>query len=209
MALTSKEDLRTVYRSASQVAIDKVITRLDHHVEDFLAKSPFFVLSTADADGRCDGSPKGGEPGFVRILDERRVGWADYSGNNRLDSFENMVTNPSVALLFMIPGLNETLRINGVAELSTDSELCEQLATKGRPAKVAVVVTVDEAYLHCAKALRRGSLWDTDAWPEPEELPSGPAIFKDHGEIDVDTDLIQAALDADLEATLWEPGGNV
>ncbi len=153
MALTSRDDLRTIYREAKE---------LDHHCVNFLAKSPFMVLSTADENGVVDGSPKGGEPGFARVLADGRVGWADSSGNNRLDSFENVVRNPSVAMLFMIPGLNETLRINGTAELLTDPELGEQLSLGGRPAKVVVAVTVEEAYMHCAKAFRRASLWEPD-----------------------------------------------
>src|SRR6185295_18655706 len=97
--------------------IGKVIHHLDPHCADFLAKSPFLLLSTASADGVCDGSPKGGPPGFARALDENRLAWADFSGNNRLDSFQNLVANDSVAVLFLIPGLDETLRVNGRAEL--------------------------------------------------------------------------------------------
>lgn len=159
MTIESVDGLREIYRPASGGAVAKVIGLLDEHCRDFLATSPFFVLSTADTDGRCDGSPKGGHPGFVEMLDEHRVAWADYSGNNRLDSFENIVDNAGVALLFLIPGLSETLRINGRAELSTDPELRERFAIDGRTAKVVVVVHVTEAYVHCAKALRRSDRW--------------------------------------------------
>src|SRR4051812_32913383 len=113
MQLGSADDLRAIYRPPGRGAVDKVIARLDEHCVDFLAKCPFFVLSSADADGFCDGSPKGGPPGFVQALDEHRLGWPDYSGNNRLDSFQNVVSNARVALLFLIPGLDETLRVNG------------------------------------------------------------------------------------------------
>ena len=125
MALTSRDDLRTIYREAKGGAVDKVIHELDHHCVNFLAKSPFMVLSTADENGVVDGSPKGGEPGFARVLADGRVGWADSSGNNRLDSFENVVINPSVAMLFMIPSLNETLRINGTARLRDEAEFVD------------------------------------------------------------------------------------
>lgn len=207
MALTSKEDLRTVYRDASGGAVNKVIHELDHHCETFLAKSPFMVLSTADADGTVDGSPKGGEPGFARKLDDGRVAWADSSGNNRLDSFENLVSNPHVALLFMIPGLNESLRINGTAELLTDSDVCELLSLGGSPAKVVVAVTVNEAYIHCAKAFRRAALWEPDSWLPDEEIPSGVAMLKDHAAIPAPVETIAEHYDADVEATLWKPGG--
>ena len=165
------------------------------------------VLSTADADGVVDGSPKGGQPGFARALDEHRLAWADSSGNNRLDSFENMVANPSVGLLFMIPGLDETLRVNGTSELSTDSTLCEQFAFGDRPAKVVVVVTIDEAYMHCAKAFRRAALWDPESWIEKDSLPSGVCMLRDHAAIDADVETIDAGYQADIEATLWSPGG--
>jgi len=205
MALTSREDLRSIYREAKGAPLDKVIHELDQHCADFLAKSPFMVLSTADADGVVDGSPKGGEPGFARVMADGRVAWADSSGNNRLDSFENVVANPSVALLFMIPGLNETLRINGTAELLTDPDLCAEFSLGGRPAKVVAVVTPREAYLHCAKAFRRASLWEPDTWSQ--ELPSGAEILRDHAAFDMPVDVLEDAYQADIEATLWNPGG--
>ncbi len=207
MELSTPDDLRTVYRHPRGGPVDKVIDALDHHCVDFLARSPFFVLSTADGDGVCDGSPKGGAPGFVEVLDEHHVAWADYSGNNRLDSFENVVRNDRVALLFLIPGLDETLRINGTATLSTDPELCRRFAVGDRPARVVVVVTVAEAYLHCAKALRRGGLWDTDSWLPSDELPSGSCIIRDHASIDAPIEVIDEARIADLDKTLWAPGG--
>lgn len=208
MALTSKEDLRTIYRDAAGGAVAKVIQELDEHCADFLAKSPFMVLSTADADGLVDGSPKGGEPGFAQVMADGRVGWADSSGNNRLDSFENMVDNPSVALLFMIPGLNETLRINGTAELLTDPDLCAQFSLGGKPAKVVAVVTPHEAYLHCAKAFRRASLWEPETWTATDDLPSGAEILRDHTAFDIPVEALDEAYQADIDATLWNPGGD-
>jgi PPOX class probable FMN-dependent enzyme len=208
MTIDTTDSLREVYRPASGGAVAKVISVLDDHCRDFLAKSPFFVLSTADSEGVCDGSPKGGAPGFVEMLDEHRVAWADYSGNNRLDSFENIVDNAGVALLFLIPGLSETLRINGNAELSTDAELLERFAVDGRAAKVVVVVNATEAYVHCAKALRRSELWNTDSWVGDDERPNAAAILKDHAAIDVPAEVIEDALAKDLDATLWKPGGD-
>ena len=208
MAIDSTQDLRQIYRPASGAPIDKVIASLDEHCRRFLELSPFFVLSSADTAGRCDGSPKGGRPGFVQMIDSHRVAWADYSGNNRLDSFENIVDNAHVALLFLIPGLNETLRINGRAELSADPELCERFAVDGRPAKVVATVHVDEAYVHCAKALRRGELWEPESWPGDEERPNAAAIIRDHASIDVPAEVVEDALAKNLAATLWQPGGD-
>lgn len=207
MALSSNDDLRTIYRPAQGGAVDKVIHTLDDHCEDFLRRSPFMVLSTAGTDGTVDGSPKGGEPGFVRMLGPTQIAWADSSGNNRLDSFENMVANPHVACLFMIPGLNETLRINGTAELRTDPDLLDAFAFGDRPAKVVAVVTVSEAYVHCAKAFRRASLWEPDAWPDADDLPNGVAILRDHAEIEAPVDAIIEVYEQDVADTLWAPGG--
>ena len=207
MVLTSSEDLRTIYREARGGPLDKVIETLDHHCVDFLEKAPFMVLSTADADGNVDGSPKGGKPGFAQVLSPSQIAWADSSGNNRLDSFENIVRNAQVACLFMIPGLDETLRINGVAELHTDAELCERFAFGDRPAKVVAVVNVVEAYIHCAKAFRRASLWDPDSWLGQEAIPNGVETLRDHAAIDATVEQIDAAYQQDAAATLWVPGG--
>ncbi len=207
MRLDSVGDLRSVYRQPARGAIDKVIHQLDTHCRDFIAKAPFFLLSTADGHGTCDGSPKGGPPGFVQVLDDRHLAWADFAGNNRLDSFQNLVSNDSVALLFLIPGLDETLRVNGTAALVTDPELCVELAIEGKPARVVVAVTVGEVYIHCAKALRRVALWSPESWLNPADLPSAACIVKDHAAIEADLATIEQAREHDLEATLWEPGG--
>jgi len=205
--LSSVDDLRSTYRQPSQRAVDKVIDRLDEHCVDFMAKSPFILLSTASADGACHGSPKGGPPGFAQVLDDRRLAWADFSGNNRLDSFQDLVSNDNVAVLFLIPGLDETLRVNGTAALVTDPELCEQLAVGGKAARVVVVVTVAEVYVHCAKALRRAGLWSPDSWLDPKDLPSAACMLKDHAVLDADPAAIEDSLEQGLQSTLWEPGG--
>jgi PPOX class probable FMN-dependent enzyme len=207
MRLGSVDDLRAIYRQPGRGAIDKVIHRLDRHCEDFLAKSPFFILSTANANGVCDASPKGGPPGFVQVLDDQHLAWADFAGNNRLDSFQNLVTNASVALLVLIPGLDETLRVNGEAELVTDPEIRARFTIEGKEPSVVVVVTVAEAYIHCAKALRRAALWSLTSWLDPALLPSAACIVKDHAALEADIASIERARQQDLETTLWEPGG--
>jgi PPOX class probable FMN-dependent enzyme len=142
-----------------------------------------------------------------RVLGEHQLAWADYSGNNRLDSFQNLVTNDGVALLFLIPGLDETLRVNGTAELRTDPDLLEQFTVGDKQARVVVVVTVVEAYIHCAKALRRAALWSPDSWLSSDDLPSAACIVKDHAAISLDVGAIDEARERNLRATLWEPGG--
>ena len=208
MELRSADDLRTIYREASGAPVDKVIGSLDQHCVDFLARSPMMILSTADAEGNCDGSPKGGAPGFAQALDPNRLAWADLSGNNRLDSFENVVRNDKVALLFMIPGFNETLRVNGTCELSTDSELCERFALDGTPARVVAVVTLSEAYIHCSKAFRRSSLWQPDTWLDLDDLATGACMVRDHASVEIDDELLHAWYEKDVDQTMWQPGGD-
>src|ERR1700677_4094983 len=179
-AITTVEQLRAIYREPAERALLKEKDRLDGHCRDFIARCPFMLLSSANGRGECDVSPKGGPAGFVRVIDDKRLGIGDAAGNRRLDSLQNILENPGVGLLFLIPGLGETLRVNGRAELTRDPELLDGLETGGRPATVALVVTVEQAYLHCAKCILRAHLWDQGTWQADEELPSAAAILNDH-----------------------------
>jgi len=207
-AIQSVEELRELYRSPSGAALDKVIDRLDEHCRTFVTHSPFLILATADRDGRCDVSPKGGRPGFVTVLDDQHLAWGDLSGNNRLDSMQNLVSNQGAALLFMIPGLDETLRVNGTAVISTEVELRERCPVDATTPRVVTLVEVSEAYIHCAKALRRGAIWHPDSWPDRSDLPAVACMLRDHtGTRGVEPDQIEAVLEADYRRTLWQPGG--
>jgi len=186
----------------SRTARDKEIARLDDNCRAFLARSPFLVLSTAGADGRCDASPKGGPPGFVRVLDDRRLAFGELPGNRRLDSFANLLERPFAALLFLIPAVEETLRVNGAVTLSRDPELLETVSLGKTPA-LAVVVEVEQAFLHCAKALKRSQLWQPDAWPELDGLPSAAAIWRDHAADTRTVAEIEAHLDESYTQRLW------
>jgi uncharacterized protein len=178
--ITSIEQLRDVYPPPKARSVEKEVDYLDVHCRRFLELSPLVLVATADRAGNCDVSPKGGPAGFVRVLDDRRFLIPDATGNRRLDSFQNMLANPRVGTLFLIPGMRETLRINGRVELTIDPDLLDGLETGGRPAKLALIVTVDTAYLHCAKALIRSKLWQTDTWSDPDALPSAAEILNDH-----------------------------
>ncbi len=179
-AVTTLEQLREVYPAPAERSVLKEVDHLDHHCRAFIALSAFVLISSSDADGACDASPKGGPPGFVTVLDDHRLLIPDATGNRRLDSLQNMLENPRVGLLFLIPTMGEVLRVNGQVELSRDPELLQGLQTGGRPAKLALIVTVEEAYLHCAKSIIRSKLWKTESWPDPEELPSAAEILNDH-----------------------------
>ncbi len=160
--ITEEAELREIFGWPSERALNKQIDRLDKHCRAIIAKSPFLLLGTSDATGRCDVSPKGDYPGFVRVLDDRTVAIPDLPGNNRLDTLMNMLNNPQVGLIFMIPGMNETLRINGKVRLIRDAALLESMAYQGKLPKLAIVVDVQEVFTHCPKAFLRSKLWSEE-----------------------------------------------
>jgi len=173
--LTSRDHLRNIYPDPKGAALDKQLDALDSHCRDFIAQSPFLVLGTVG-----DVSPKGDHPGFVQVLDERTLVIPDRKGNNRLDSFENIVDDNRVALIFFVPGMNETLRVNGRGELSADSNLLETMSLNGNPPQAALIIHVEEAYLHCAKALLRSKLWDSENLVKKGDLATGPEMLAAH-----------------------------
>jgi PPOX class probable FMN-dependent enzyme len=179
-AITTLEELREIYPPPKERSVQKELDHLDRHCRDYIALSPFVLVASSNRAGACDVSPKGGPPGFVRVLDEQRLVIPDATGNRRLDSLQNMLENPQVGLVFLMPGMGETLRVNGSVELSTDPALLDGLETAGHPAKLALVITAQQVYLHCAKCIIRSKLWQTDSWPDRDALPSAAEIFSDH-----------------------------
>jgi uncharacterized protein len=193
--IETKEGLRDFYAPPIERARLKTLPRLDRHCRDYIALSPFLCLGTAGPDG-LDVSPRGDRPGFVRILDDRTLAIPDWPGNNRLDSLTNLTVNAQVGLLFLIPGVQETLRVNGAARISTDPALLSHWETNGKLPKSALVVTVREAYLHCGKALIRSRLWEPDYRIERNRLPSYGCMLKDQ------VDIADSA--AEIEASVAE-----
>jgi len=171
--------LRALYRDPSERALRKQLDHLDIHCRRFVALSPFLVIASTDAAGRVDASPRGGDPGFVKVADDRTLLIPDSPGNNRLDSLQNLLDRPGVGLFFMVPGVDETLRVNGVATLRTDEALLELCTSERRRPPLVIAVTVQEAYLHCAKALMRSKLWDASAKQARAVLPSMNQMLKD------------------------------
>jgi PPOX class probable FMN-dependent enzyme len=164
--------LRALFPPVHAIAAIKSLPALDRHARDFIARAPFVCLGTQGADGRADVSPRGDAPGFVQVLDDRRLALPDRPGNNRLDSLANIIGNPQVGLLFMIPGFDETLRVNGTAQLSTDPDLLALGRVDDRDPRLMVVVHVAEVFLHCAKAFRRSGLWDPAKHQDRSTMPS-------------------------------------
>ncbi len=198
--------LRDVYREPHDVVRRKVIDRVDQSAAAFIAASPFAVIATHGPDGG-DASPRGGPPGFVAVLDEHRIAFGDLAGNNLLDTYTNLIDHPDVGILFLVPGVDETLRVNGRATLTTDPAVLDATTIDGRRPKMAVGIDVDACYIHCAKAFRRSDLWDQTTWPRTDDQPSAACILRDHLDIDVDPALIAADLEAGYQVTMWEPGG--
>ena len=171
-AITTEAELRARFAAPGRLAVQKQLDRLDANCRRFIALSPFLCLATSRPDGLADNSPRGDAPGFVQVLDDRTLVVPDRPGNNRLDSQTNIIHNPNVGLLFFIPGVTETLRVNGRATITAEPELLARFEVRGRAPKVAILVAVAEAFLHCSKALIRSRLWQADAQVDRKALPS-------------------------------------
>jgi PPOX class probable FMN-dependent enzyme len=204
--ITSEEELRERYRLPGNT-VEKVLPRLDQHARTFIETAPFVLVGTASPDGSGDVSPKGGPPGFVVVLDDRRLAIPDLAGNNLLDSITNIVAGSGVGLLFLVPGVDETLRVNGHACVTTDPAVLDACAVKDRRPKAAIGVTVTQQYMHCAKAFRRSALWQPDSWPDRSTIPTLGCIIRDQIPAlrDVPVETIDRSLEASYAKTLWEP----
>ncbi|MEL6698262.1 MAG: pyridoxamine 5'-phosphate oxidase family protein [Bacteroidota bacterium] len=179
MQIQTLKQLRALYATPSKRAKGKEMTQLDVHAKNFLSISPFFMLSTYGKEGLADASPRGGKPGFVQILDDQRLIIPDSKGNNRLDSLSNIVETGQVGMLFLVPGMDETLRVNGKAHLSTDLALLDLFPHEQNPPKVAIVVEVESVFLHCAKALMRSQLWAPEVQIDRSSFPTIGQMLKD------------------------------
>lgn len=197
--VTNEAELRALFPPTHAIALQKALPGLDPHAKAFVARAPFLTIGTQSATGRADVSPRGDAPGFVQVLDDRTLLIPDRPGNNRLDTLSNILANPAVGLLFMIPGFDDTLRINGRARITRDPALLARLSVHDRKPTVAIVVTIEEAFLHCAKAFRRSRLWDPEARQDRREMPSLVKMILDQTTGAPQDEKEQARLDAQLE----------
>jgi PPOX class probable FMN-dependent enzyme len=179
-ALEDHDALRALYPSADERAWRKDVGRLDEMARALIAASPMLVLATATADGRCDASPRGGQPGFVTVLDDEHLAIPDATGNRRLDSLTNVIDSGHAGLLFLIPGRTTTLRVNGRAWVTAEQDCLARLSAVGKPPVTAIVVAAEEVYAHCPKAFVRSRLWQPDSWPEAQQLPSSAEVTLAH-----------------------------
>ncbi|MCR2802794.1 pyridoxamine 5'-phosphate oxidase family protein [Paenibacillus soyae] len=199
------EKLRPEIGFPGKLAASKVIHTLDPLSMDFIRKCPFIVLATSDKEGRCDASPRGDEPGFVYIVDEKHLFIPERPGNKRMDSIHNILVNPQIGIIFMIPGLEETFRINGKACVSRDPILLERTAVNGKLPLLGIGVELEECYMHCAKAFKRSGLWTPAQWLPKEELPSAPKIIAAHvrEKVEVSEEQVRASLDESYTLRLY------
>src|SRR5437763_7232833 len=205
--IDSLDELRTVYRSPSKTSLAKEVDHLDEHCRDFIAHSPFVILASADADGHVDASPKGGPPGFVKVLDDHRLAIPDMSGNNRLDSITNIVSAGQVGLLFLAPATDEPTRVTGQATISVEPDILDRCPIFEMRPNVALVVEVRTAFIHCAKALRRAGIWDTERWPDTSDMATPACMLRDHIGMGGTVEDSQKRLDESYAATTWAMGG--
>lgn len=181
--ITSADELRSLVGVPHETVVKKTIAQVDSHVRQYLSKSPLFFLSTANSEGKGDVSPRGDEPGFVKVLDDHHLIYPERMGNRRVDSMLNILENPQIGMIFVIPGLEEVLRINGTATLTKNAELLAQQEWRGKTLNIGVVVKVEECFIHCPRAFKQAGLWNTSSWPEKETVPSILEMFRAHLQI--------------------------
>ena len=172
-------EIREIYGTPMERTVKKQLPRLEKHSRAFIAMSPFIVMATCDAEGRCDASPKGDGPGFVTVIDDETLLIPDRLGNNRVDSIGNILQHPRIGLIFFVPGIRETLRVNGRAQITTDPELLGPTAVNGKLPRSGILVTADEVYFHCGKALIRSDLWNPEKHVARSDFPSLGVVIAD------------------------------
>jgi PPOX class probable FMN-dependent enzyme len=179
-ALGRVDELREFYDAAMERAVRKDIGHLDEMCRRLIAAAPMLFVATYSGEGQCDVSPRGGPPGFVTVLDDHHLGIPDATGNRRLDTLENVVASGRAGVIFVIPGRDTTLRVNGRACVTARPELLERLTPVGKPPRTAIVIEAEEVYAHCPKAFVRSKLWDPATWPDPSSLPTPAEVSVAH-----------------------------
>ena len=193
--ITTEEQLREILGYPSQMAANKAVDTLDEHCRAFIASSPFMLIASSDAAGNMDISPKGDPAGFVKVLDEKTLAIPDRPGNRRGDTFRNILLNPNVGLFFFIPGKQETFRVSGKAMIVRDQWLREQMPMRSKTPDFAIVVTIEEAFMHCAKCVIRSGIWQQEQWPELSGLSSLAQVMVDHTKLPDSVEKLQTLID--------------
>lgn len=200
--ITSEEQLRETLGYPSEIVTRKTISYIDEHCRSFIEKSPFITIATSDLAGNLDVSPKGDPAGFVKILDEKTLAIPDRPGNAKADTLTNIIKNPNIGLIFLIPGVRETLRINGEAKIVQDKWVLEKLIVDGKTPSFAIIVTVKEAFMHCAKCIIRSKLWQVDS-AKQASVPSLAKVLVEHGKLEISVDELDGMIKNDEQTNLY------
>jgi PPOX class probable FMN-dependent enzyme len=201
--ITSEAELRAVIGAPHERAVAKVVTTIDDYSRRFIAAAPFLIIGSAGKNGMIDVSPKGDPAGFVQVLDEKTLAIPDRLGNGRLDTFRNILDNPNVGLIFMIPGITYTLRVSGKAMIVRDPELRQSMAVNGKLPDHAIVVAVEHVLTHCTKCMVRSGLWQPDRWPGTADVPTFAETLAAHARLAETIPELQAHLDRSARGTLY------
>jgi len=183
--VSTAEDLRETMGAATSSAIEKSIDKLDGVCKEFISRSTFIVIASANSNGELDASPKGDPEGFVKILDDKHLAIPDRPGNRRADTFENLISNPHVAIIFFVPGKGETLRVNGEARIVRDEDLRKSMSINGQIPRFAMVVRIEEAFMHCPKCIARSGLWEHESWPDSSNTASIAEAVITHADLNI------------------------
>ncbi|MEQ9376071.1 MAG: pyridoxamine 5'-phosphate oxidase family protein [Imperialibacter sp.] len=201
--ITTEKQLRDLMGYPSEIVTRKTIDHIDEHCKSFIEKSPFITIATSDLKGNLDVSPKGDPAGFVKILSDKVLAIPDRPGNHKADTLTNIIQNPNIGLIFLIPGIKETLRVNGEAKIVTDEKVLELLSCQGKKPGFAIIVTVKEAFMHCAKCIIRSNLWTTvDERQERSIATLGKALV-DHGKLDMPYEELDDMIREDEKTNLY------
>ena len=193
--ITTRQRLREVNKLPSHLVSNKTIDHIDDICRRFIAASPFVVVASRGEDDRLDLSPKGDPAGFVAVLDEKTLAIPDRPGNNRLDTFENLLVNPEIGLCFLIPGHGDTLRVSGKGRIVRNEGLSQRLAVNGKSPNLILVISVEQAFLHCPKCVIRSGLWKPDQWPDKSRVPTLAEAMIAHGALSESTDQVEAVIE--------------
>ncbi|KIT18101.1 MSMEG_1061 family FMN-dependent PPOX-type flavoprotein [Jannaschia aquimarina] len=201
--ITTMRRLREIVGEPSHRVTGKEIDHIDGICERFIAASSYLLVGSRGADGRMDVSPRGDPAGFVQVLDPKTLAIPDRPGNKRIDTFENLLTDPEVGLLFLIPGYALTLRVSGTASIVRDPDLQSSMAVNGREPHLVMLATVSKAFMHCAKSIARGGMWTPDQWSDTSDVPSLAEAMVAHAELSESTSRMQAIIDDDFEERMY------
>ena len=201
--LKTEDELRTIYKRPNPGAVAKTLRRVDRHARAFIELSSLVCLGTAGADGLCDVTPRGGDPGFLKVVDDTHLALPDRPGNNRLDSLTNIVSHPGVGLVFFIPGFEDTLRVNGRACISTDPRLMALFSERGKQPLSVVWIEVAEVYFHCGKAVRRAGLWDPAAQVQRSMFPTMGEIYREQLRLEIEAQVLDEVFSKDARENLY------